>query len=734
MKSLVIVESPAKVKTISKYLGKDFVVKASMGHVVDLPKKEIGIDPEKKYKPKYIITNTKALNNLKQDIDKFDRIIIASDPDREGEAIGWHVAQKLKVIDKNGKPIDPKKKVERITFTSITKDAVNEAINKPRTIDMDLVNAQQTRRIVDRLVGYKLSPLLWKKIQFGLSAGRVQSVAVKLIVDREREREAFKNEEYWSLDAYLQQDKSDSKNKIVIIKKGDEKNDEIEGIKFVYSPAKKSIKLLQKDVEKVSNNVVNEKWIIESIESKEVKRFAKPPFMTSTLQQSASNKMGYSAKRTMQIAQKLYEKGIITYMRTDSVNIESKEADKIQKFIDKKWGKKYLNSAIAFKSSNKNAQEAHEAIRPTDISLDAQAAKLEGDEEKLYNLIRFRTLASFMTPAVLDAQTVKIKVGEYYFTANGQSIKFDGFLKVYPEKVVENELPVLEKAQELFLNKLINTQHFTEPPARYSEATLIKTLEKFGIGRPSTYAPIISTIQARKYVEKEGRYFKPTDIARLVTDMLSKYFESIVDTGFTAQMEEELDQIAEGKMDWVKYLDKFYNPFEEKVVGGEKNIKRDEFTVLGDAPKDIKCPVCGSPMVIKISRFGKFYSCTKFPDCKGMRSIDGKTDEEKAKEMNDRINSQEFKDSYEPAPQTEDGKPFILKTGRYGEFWAHPNYPKVKDARPLVLKRHKLEEIYGEIPKTKDGKDFELKKGRYGEFWAHPDYPKVKEIIKIKKT
>lgn len=744
MKKLVIVESPAKVKTISKYLGANYIVKASMGHIVDLPSNELAVDTLKKYEPKYVVTKNKVIKELRSKLDGVDTLIIATDPDREGEAIGWHVAQRLKVIDKRGKQKDKDRKIERIVFTSITKDAIEDAIKKTRKIDMNLVDAQQARRVLDRLVGYKLSPLIWQKIRYGLSAGRVQSVAVRLIVDRERERDAFDPEEFWNITADVSEKKSKKKLETIIIlnEKKDDNDDESDEkieyqfIKFILDKIDgKAAKISdQKTSYQIIQKIGEKPWIVEKIEKKNSFRNPQAPFITSTLQQASANKFGYSAKKTMSIAQKLYEQGFITYMRTDSPTITSSEVTKIRSYIKKTHGEKYLNEKVVeFKSKSKNAQEAHEAIRTTSHGKSSSDHKLQDEYAKLYDLIRSRTLASQMKSATIEVNSIFIQIDNYTFKAQGERLTFDGFLKVYPEKFAENALPELKEGQEIYPDKIFGLQRFTKPPARYTEATLIKALEKFGVGRPSTYASIVSTILSRKYVEKEARYFFPTDTGKVVNRLLEKYFDNIVDHGFTAKMEDSLDDIADGKIDWIKVVDDFYKPFEKKVLDGTKNIKKDEFTVLAKAPKNIKCPVCKSSMVVKLSRFGTFYSCSKFPECKGMLDIDGKSDEQKQKETIERINSDEFKASYEPSPKTEDGKDYILKKGRFGEFWAHPDYPKKKDIKPLVLVKAKILEIYGEPPKTDDGKDYILKKGRFGEFWAHPDYPKIKDIKRISK-
>lgn len=723
---LVIVESPAKVRTISKYLGEGYRVAASMGHLVDLPKKDLGVDTEKDFEPKYVVSNRKALKSLKDEFKKADVLVIASDPDREGEAIGWHVAQRLEVITPSGKLKDAKKKLERIVFTSITREAVEEAIKNPRIIDFNLVDAQQARRILDRLVGYKLSPLLWKKIQYGLSAGRVQSVTVRLIVDREEEREKFKEEEYWTVLADLLTEKSGESLKKIIRKRDEEKELKLEGIKFELAKVddKKPKLEREKDAQKVLDDVGGKKWIISSVDKKETKRYPKPPFITSTLQRTAANIFGYGAKKTMSVAQKLYEAGHITYMRTDSLTIVPSALSKIRTFVKSKYGDEYLNpKTIVYKTKSKAAQEAHEAIRPSDVSKDSSSLGLSGDEKKLYDLIRNRAIATQMNPARVENTVLEIKIDKYLFQSKGQRILFDGYLRIYKEQVSENILPEIKLNQELYPKRLIGQQHFTQPPPRYSEASLIKTLEKYGIGRPSTYAPIISTILARKYVIKEGKYFVPTEMGKVVTRLLKKYFEKIVDTGFTSEMEEDLDKIADGKADKTKVLREFYTPFSKDVESGEKKIERDEFTVLG--PSKFKCPECGKKMVKKIGKFGVFLSCADFPKCKGMRSLDGKSEEDREKETQKEANSHEFTSKYLPAPKAIDGTLMILKTGRYGKFWAHGDYPKVKEAVPLLLKE--------KCPLCSE--PLVERKGKWGKFFIGcSGYPKCRYIKKTQNS
>lgn len=730
-KRLVIVESPSKVKSITKYLGQGYEVKASKGHVVDLPKKELGVDVEQSYHPKYVVTKQAVIKDLKKAFGGKDSLVLAVDPDREGEAIGWHIAQKLGVVDKGGK-VKPGKQLERIVFGEITASAIRKAIESPRGIDMNLVDAQQARRVLDRLVGYKLSPLLWKKISFGLSAGRVQSVAVKLIVDKERERQEFKSEEFWNVEAFVV-DPTNKVPKVSIIKSEDKSQSNLDdevGTKFsLVKVAGKNPNIKSQDkAQEIADFVVSETWIVSKVENSASIRRPPVPFKTSTLQQAAAGALGYSSKKTMQLAQKLYEQGQITYMRTDSISLSREAIEKARSYIQIKYGDKYLPEKPRFyKTTSKVAQEAHEAIRPTSFEFDEKIIK-NVDERKLYKLIRQRALASQMSDAEIDITTVTIDIGQYRFEAKGQKIKFDGFMKLYKDYTKEVIIKDFKKGDIVGLNELMLIQKFTQPPARYSEATLIKTLEKEGIGRPSTYSSIISTILQRRYVEKEGKYFVPTDMGFVVTRFLEDNFPAVVDVKFTANMEDDLDEIASGKKNWTKIVGAFYKPFERTLSKKEKSIDRGNYTVLEAAPKEVKCPDCKSSMNIKLGKYGRFYSCSKWPECKGMMSIGGTDEDYKTKAQ-----SKEFLEKYKPAPKTEDGRDYLLKQGRYGEFWAHPDYPKVKDARPLEYQDKVFVSLYGKPPKTQDGEYMTLKRGRFGEFWAHPDYPNKKEIKRINK-
>jgi DNA topoisomerase-1 len=622
---LVIVESPTKAKTIQRFLSDDFVVKSSYGHVRDLPKGKLGVDVENSFVPHYVVplAKKKTVNELKKTMAKANFLILATDEDREGEAIAWHILQALK-LEKGKKQKEKNVTVERIAFHEITKSAIQEALTRPREIDMDLVDAQQARRVLDRLVGYKLSPFLWHKVAKGLSAGRVQSVAVRLIVEREREIQNFNPQEYWSIEALLQKTKSSklkAQNNNVnlkteftaqLIKKGD-------------NPIDKLAINNEKDAQKILEDLEGAEYKVADIEKKETRKNPLPPYATSTLQQSAWQKLHFSAKMTMSIAQNLYENGHITYHRTDSLNLSEQSLSAAQKFITEKYGKNYwAGSFKRFKTKSKGAQEAHEAIRPTDPSVAPEnlAKNLEKNQLKLYDLIWRRFIASQMAPAVFDSTAVDIKAKDYTFRANGSMMKFDGFLKVYHLKISENDLPNLEKNEILDLKELIPSQHFTQPPARYSEATLVKKLEELGIGRPSTYAPIISTIQERRYVEKNTeKKLAPTEMGFKVNDMLVEHFPKIVDFQFTAKMEEELDEIAEGKIKWVPVIKDFYGPFVENLDEKYKNVAK----IKTEEAIDRICPECGGQLVIRQSRFGKFIACKNFPKCRFTESLSSST-------------------------------------------------------------------------------------------------------------
>ncbi|MCL2055812.1 MAG: type I DNA topoisomerase [Oscillospiraceae bacterium] len=615
MSKLVIVESPAKAKTIKKYLGKDFEVLASNGHIRDLPKSKFGVDVDNGFAPEYIAIKGKEtlVKSLVKEAKKSERVYLATDPDREGEAISWHLAHLLSL------DLDD---ANRVTFNEITKSGVKEGMSSPRPIDRDLVNAQQARRILDRIVGYKLSPFLWRKVRKGLSAGRVQSVAVRLIVDREEEIRAFKPEEYWTIDALLLSSRSKkpfaaklhSKSaKKLEIKNGDEARtvmSELEGKDFIVADVKKSVRKKNPD----------------------------PPFTTSTLTQEASKRLGFQSRRTMSAAQQLYEGvdvegygavGLITYMRTDSLRISAEAISEAASFIGGAYGSEYLPSSPRAYKSRKAAQDAHEAIRPTMPSLTPEKAKasLSSDQYKLYKLIWERFIASQMASAVLDAVSVKISAGDYTFTASGFTVRFDGFTKIYESAKDEGEdeekasaLPEMEKGEKLAVRSVTPNQHFTQPPPRFTEASLIKMLEENGIGRPSTYAPTITTIISRAYVEREAKSLKPTALGEVTTKLMAEQFADIVDADFTANMEQRLDEVEEGRTDWIKTLDGFYQSFAATLQTAEKNMEGTRVKVP-EEETDVVCDKCGRNMVIKMGRFGKFLACPGFPECRNTKKI-----------------------------------------------------------------------------------------------------------------
>ena len=616
-KSLVIVESPAKANTINKFLGKDYMVTSSMGHIIDLPKSKLGIDVENNFKPEYIVMQErkKNLTALKKEAKDKSQIFLAADPDREGEAICWHLKNAL---------ADDKKKFYRVSFDEITKDAVTSAFKHPRDIDMDLVNAQQARRILDRLVGYTLSPLLWKKVSRGLSAGRVQSVAVRLIVEREEDIKKFKPQEYWQIEADLKRKADQAKDKFKA------RLDKHYG---------KAVDINKKDMaEDAVEELKKATFIVSDIRQTKKRKNPVPPFTTSKLQQEAFNKLRYSGVKTMHVAQTLYEGveigkedrvGLITYMRTDSVRI-SKEAQSAAKdYIFDKFGKKYYPEIPNAYKSRKSAQDAHEAIRPALPLREPESLKeyLSPEQLKLYELIWNRFIASQMSAAVYMQMTVDIKAGDYLFKAGATRVEFDGYTAVYEvekekdddeEDEAKNRLPVLSIDESLDLLELIPSQHFTKPPPRYSDGSLVKALEELGIGRPSTYAPIIQTVVSRDYVRRESGYFRPTELGTVVTELLMKHFPKILDVEFTAKMEDELDGIEEGETDWVVVLKSFYSPFIHSVEAAKVDMKDVKREII---PTDEICNLCGKPMIIKWGRRGKFLSCSDYPTCKNAKSI-----------------------------------------------------------------------------------------------------------------
>lgn len=606
---LIIVESPAKANTIKKFLGANTKVVASMGHIRDLPKSKLGVDIEHDFEPEYINIRGKGdlIKSLKKEAKSADVVYLATDPDREGEAIAWHLAKILEI---------PEDSVCRVTFNEITKEAVKESIKQPRKIDMNLTDAQQARRVLDRIVGYKISPLLWKKVKPGLSAGRVQSVAVKLIVDRENEIRNFIPEEYWNIYATL----LDEKSKQDFVAKFYGKND-------------KKVELHKKEeVDEILSNIKNGKYIVTNIKNGEKKRTPAPPFTTSTMQQEASRKMGFTIKKTMSVAQGLYEGvripekgsvGLITYMRTDSTRISEEARAVAKEVITQAYGANYYENR--YYRQNKDAQDAHEGVRPTYIHITPDSIKdsLTPDQYKLYKLIYNRFIASQMAAAVYDTISVDIDVNEYKFKASGQNLKFKGFMTLYVEgndsKEDEEEstnIPKLELNQEVKKEKLDAKQSFTEPPARYTEASLVKELETKGIGRPSTYSPIITTIIERRYIEKDKKQLVPTQLGEVVNTLLTENFTDIIDVTFTARVEDEFDEVAEGKEEWKQILREFYPPFEKEL---EKVDKELEHVKLEDEVSDVKCDKCGRMMVVKMSRYGKFLACPGYPECKNIK-------------------------------------------------------------------------------------------------------------------
>lgn len=611
-KSLVIVESPAKAKTIEKYLGKKFTVKASMGHIVDLPKSQYGVDVDNGFKPKYIKIRGKAklINDLKASAGKADAVYLATDPDREGEAISWHLAN---VLD-----LGPKF-LKRIEFNEITKRAVEDSLKHPRDIDMNLVNAQQARRILDRIVGYELSPLLWKKVRRGLSAGRVQSVALRLICEREQEIKEFVIEEYWSIIGHYQTTER---------KKFQAKLLSIGGKKVQIGN--------ESQAKEIETGLKAETYVVAGVKKKERQRNPAPPFNTSSLQQEAGRKLGFGARKTMMIAQQLYEglelgdagvEGLITYIRTDSVRVAAEAQAEARRVIAERYGEKFVpEKPPVYKTKTSAAQEAHEAIRPTSISRHPATVEsfLTRDQFRLYQLVWSRFIASQMRPAIFDTVVADIKGGAYLLRANGNTLKFPGFLEVYQEgrdddkQEQEERLPELIEGAALNLDKFDLKQHFTQPPPRFTEASLIKILEEKGIGRPSTYAPTIDTIIKRNYVLVEEKKLKPTDLGQIVVELLKDKFSKVVDYDFTAELEQLLDKVEEGKVDWVKVLEQFYEPFNQELQAAKESLEKVEIPI---EESDIPCDKCGRMMVYKYGRFGKFLACPGYPECKNTKTI-----------------------------------------------------------------------------------------------------------------
>jgi len=740
-KNLVIVESPAKAKTINKYLGRAYSVKASMGHVRDLPKKKLGVDVERGFEVEYDVlpAKKKVLDELKTAAKSAEAIYLAADPDREGEAICWHLAEEL-----GGRSKKSKARFRRVVFNEITKRAIQEAFEHPIEVDAKKVDAQQARRVLDRLVGYKVSPILWEKVRRGLSAGRVQSVALKLICDREREIRAFVPEEYWTVAAHLKAALPPA---------------------FVANLLKRDGKAAEignaDDAATVRNDLETAAYRVEKVQARERKRNPVPPFITSKLQQDAFRKLRFPVRKTMQVAQRLYEGievggegsvGLITYMRTDSTRVSAEALEAVRGHVAQAYGEDYVPDKPNFYRSKKDAQDAHEAIRPTDMSRSPEAIKrfLSKDELALYTLIWNRFVASQMRPAVYDETVVDVsatpKTGSpsYLFRAKGSTLKFKGFLAVYEETREEkvetkpraeeqslqaddtepesgDQLPPLEQGQSLELGKLDTDQHFTQPPPRFSEASLVKELEDNGIGRPSTYATIIATIETREYIEKrEGRLW-PTELGFVVTDLLTTHFADIMNVEYTAAMEEELDEIEEGRDNFLNTLTQFWKKFEADLAKAQaemKDIKRLE------EETDEVCDKCGSKMVIKWGRYGKFLACSAYPECKNTRQLAG----------GEGTDTPELHEDVAQATCPRDGQPMILKKGRYGPFLACSRYPECKETRKLVrgeggkLQVEQLAPIDEKCPEC--GNDLMWRRGRFGPFIACSNYPACKYIKK----
>ncbi|REJ09500.1 type I DNA topoisomerase [Halobacillus trueperi] len=642
---LVIVESPAKAKTIERYLGKKYKVKASLGHVRDLPKSQMGVDVENEFNPKYITIRGKGpvLKELKTAAKKAKKVYLAADPDREGEAIAWHLAHSLEIDDTSDC---------RVVFNEITKEAIKDSFKQPRSIDSDLVDAQQARRILDRLVGYNISPILWKKVKKGLSAGRVQSVAVKIIIDRENEIKKFQPEEYWTIEADFLKDK-----------------EAFEGSFYGVDGKKKDLKN-QDDVDQIQKRMKGKDFSVDKVNKRERKRNPSLPFTTSSLQQEAARKLNFRAKKTMMIAQQLYEgidlggkqgtTGLITYMRTDSTRLSNSAKEDAKQYIEGNFGKEFLGQSKGSKKQE-GAQDAHEAIRPTGADRDPKAMKsiLSRDQYRLYKLIWDRFIASQMAPAVLDTMTVHLYNEGVEFRATGSEVKFKGFMKVYIEGRDDNKkekdklLPHLEEGMTVKAEEIKPNQHFTQPPPRYTEARLVKTLEELGIGRPSTYAPTLDTIQRRGYVSLDNKRFIPTELGEIVLEQLREYFPEIIDVDFTKGMEDDLDAIEDGKEDWVNIISHFYEGFQPRLEKAEKEMEEIE---IKDEPAGIDCEKCGHEMVYKMGRYGKFLACSNFPDCRNTKPI--------------------LKKVGVTCPKCKDGEVVERKSKKNRKFFGCENYPE----------------------------------------------------------
>jgi len=717
-KALVIVESPTKAKTINKYLGKQFVVKASLGHVKDLPKRDLAVDIDNGFEPRYEIIEGKRkfIAELRQTARKVQEVYLAADPDREGEAICFHLQEELKE-KKNGP------KIFRVMFNEITKKAVEKAFQQPSQVNINLVEAQQARRVLDRLVGYKISPLLWDKVRRGLSAGRVQTVALRLVVEREREIRAFQKKEYWTIDVDLAARKPPT-----LVARLIKLNDETPEIGA------------QAAADDIVAQLSGADYVVKSVGMREKKRNPVSPFITSTLQQEASRKLRFSVKRTMMLAQRLYEGieigkegavGLITYMRTDSTRVSDDALRDVRHYIAERYGKEFLPDSPNVYRSKKDAQDAHEAIRPTSMAFTPDIVEkfLAEDEMKLYRLIWNRFVASQMMPALYDQTTIDVSAkgkngADNTFRATGSVLKFDGFLKVYQEgkdqadeedEEMKHRLPVVAEGEHLKFKAIRPEQHFTEPPPRYNEATLVKRLEADGVGRPSTYASILSTIQEREYVKKEGGRFVPTELGMVVTDLLLESFDDIFDVTYTARMEEELDEIEDGKLDWRAAMSEFYERFDKDLKHAEEHmtdIKRME------KPTDLTCEKCGKPLVIKWGKHGSFIACTGYPDCTYTREL--------TVDLPD-VDKVDLSEQGEEEYCENCGRPMVLKKGRFGQFLACTGYPDCKTTKQIGGQQKKpdvpLEE---KCPQC--GNHLVLKTGRYGEFTACSNYPTCKYV------
>ncbi|MDD5438014.1 MAG: type I DNA topoisomerase [Patescibacteria group bacterium] len=694
---LVIVESPTKAKTLSRFLGKDYKILASIGHIRDLPKSKLGVDVEHNFEPQYVIPpdHKARVKEIKEAAQKAKEIYFATDEDREGEAISWHLAQ---VLEKNPEL------AKRITFHEITKEAVLNALEAPRPIDMKLVEAQQARRILDRLVGYQLSPFLWRHVRRGLSAGRVQSVAMRLIVERERTIQAFKAEEYWSLEGMFENLKKETLEAKLHAMDG-------------KALDKMEIKN-KEEADKLLAECQTQNWTAAAIEKKKKSKSPPPPFTTSTLQQDANNRLGFSAKQTMTLAQKLYEgieigseghTGLITYMRTDSVNLSQKFLGEAKDYVKKTFGDAYaLETARTYKTKSKGAQEAHEAIRPTDPTRTPESLRafLDTGLLKLYTLIWQRAVATQMPDATLNATRVDIEGGRFMFRATGQQVIEPGYLKLYPDQENDKSLPEINEGDKLNAQKIEGVQHFTEPPARYSDATLVKALEEDGIGRPSTYASIISTVIERGYVERdEKKRLKPMPIAFDVNDILIKRFPDIVDLEFTARMESSLDHVAEGVIRWEPLMEAFYGPFHKQLEAQEKEMEQQ---AQKDAEGEV-CDLCGKPMVVKRGRFGRFLACSGYPECKNTRPLPGEAAPPKPEPTD------------EKCPKC--GAPMVKKTGRFGPFLACSRYPECKTIVNIEIPVNDQNGNPITCPKCKEGRILERKSKKGKLFYSCSRYP-----------